>query len=143
MEGRPGLAPAMVPHILDGSVFMGSEAAELGLVDVVQTTDEYIFERIAAGDRVLRLHRSMQHRFLRRPLQISPLDILPHLRSWMSRAVGVTAATTTTNSYDDSLFEQSSNGSGWSDVMQRCLQVGSWVGLAHHVLTKYLVPSEH
>lgn len=71
---------------MDGSVYMGLEAQKLGLIDVVMTTDEYIFDRIEAGDRVLRLRRSQQGLF-NRQLRVSPLDILPHLRSWLSSAL--------------------------------------------------------
>ena len=82
-EGRPGLV-AYAQQVMDGSVYLGIEARKLGLIDVVMTTDEYIFDRIEAGDRVLRLHQSQQGRFNRQQRSLSPLDILPHLRSWLS-----------------------------------------------------------
>jgi ATP-dependent protease ClpP protease subunit len=84
-EGRPGIL-ANSQQVMDGSVYLGSEAKHLGLIDDVMTTDEYIFDRIEAGDRVLRLHRSQQGR-LSRQFRISPIDILPHLRTWLSCAI--------------------------------------------------------
>ena len=85
-EGRPGIA-AHTQKVMDGSVYLGLEARSLGLIDAVMTTDEYIFDRIEAGDRVLRLHQSQQGRFSRQQRLLSPLDILPHLRSWWSRTL--------------------------------------------------------
>lgn len=66
--------------ILDGSVFLGIEALKLKLIDSVQTSDEYLISKILLGDRVLKIHRSSEYRIMRR--NISPLDILPHLRRW-------------------------------------------------------------
>jgi signal peptide peptidase SppA len=88
VEGRPALA-SRLGMVADGSIFLGQEALEVDLVDQVQTSDEYILERIQAGDRVLKLHKSMQPRLSRRFLSpnISPLDLLPHLRSWISQQV--------------------------------------------------------
>jgi serine protease SohB len=59
--------------VLTGAVFLGTEACELGLVDRVVTSDEYVAERIAAGDRVLRL---LPYRGSQLGLKISPLDLL-------------------------------------------------------------------
>lgn len=59
-----------------GAVFLGAEACELGLVDRVVTSDEYVAERIAAGDRVLRL---VPYRGSQLGLKISPLDLLSGL----------------------------------------------------------------
>ena len=137
VAGRPGLAPETVPHILNGSVFLGTEALELGLIDAVQTTDDYLWERINAGDRVLKLHRSIQHRFLRRPgHMISPLDILPHLRTWASRVMGVTVGGGST----ESMALDGVNGG--TDLAQKIFQVGGWLGFAHHVLSKYAISRE-
>ena len=62
--------------VLTGAVFLGTEACELGLVDRVVTSDEYVAERIAAGDRVLRL---LPYRGSQLGLKISPLDLLSGL----------------------------------------------------------------
>lgn len=126
VEGRGDkLAKANFSTLLDGSVFLGNEAVQLGLVDAVRTTDEYLLERITAGDRVLRLHRSFQHRFMRRPLHISPLDILPHLRSWANRVM--------------SRLSEGGGGDGseLKILLTRFVQAGSWVGFLHHVISKY------
>ena len=59
--------------VCTGSVFLGGEAKELGLIDRVLTSDEYVAERIEAGDRVLRLlpYRGPQFGF-----RLSPMDLL-------------------------------------------------------------------
>ena len=41
--------------ITDGSHWIGTSALRLGLVDRLITSDEYIDERVRAGDRVLKL----------------------------------------------------------------------------------------
>jgi signal peptide peptidase SppA len=76
MESRPNVAVSQdwIEKVCTGAVFLGKEARELGLVDRVLTSDEYVAERIAAGDRVLRLlpYRGPQFG----GLKISPLDLL-------------------------------------------------------------------
>jgi len=91
IASRPMLADRM--DLLEGQVFLGSEALNLGLVDDIKTSEEYIMERVLAGDRVLRLHPSkmQQHRRL---VQLSPLDLLPHLKSWISKRVASTTPET-------------------------------------------------
>ena len=81
IASRPALATRM--DLLEGQVFLGSEAVELGLVDQVMTSDEYIQQRVNAGDRVLRLHQP-KLRHSRGLIQISPLDLLPHIRTRVS-----------------------------------------------------------
>ena len=78
-NGRPEVVD--IEEVANGNVFLGTEALDLKLIDAIMTSDEYIVERIRAGDRVLKLHRSHQARFPRRT-NLSILDILPHLRSW-------------------------------------------------------------
>ncbi len=62
--------------VATGAVFLGTEACELGLVDRVVTSDEYVAERVAAGDRVLRL---VPYRGSQLGLRLSPLDLLTGL----------------------------------------------------------------
>ncbi len=62
--------------VATGAVFLGGEACELGLVDRVVTSDEYVAERVAAGDRVLRL---IPYRGSQLGLRLSPLDLLSGL----------------------------------------------------------------
>lgn len=81
-EGRPGLDKSK--YVVDGSVYLGHEALRLGMIDKVQTADEYVMERIESGDRVLKLHRSQQIRYPR-SMKLTPVDILPHLRTWLSK----------------------------------------------------------
>ena len=75
MESRPNVVVSKdwIDRVCTGAVFLGKEARELGLVDRVVTSDEYVAERIAAGDRVLRL---IPYRGPQFGLKLSPLDIL-------------------------------------------------------------------
>jgi len=91
VESRPTLADSM--NLLEGQVFLGEEALQLGLVDGIQTSDEYIMERIEAGDRVLKLHQS-KLQSSRRRVQLSPLDLLPHMRNWISKRISSANAET-------------------------------------------------
>jgi ClpP class serine protease len=80
VRGRPALGDKL-DRVANGNVFLGEEALGLDLVDRVATSSQYLLERVESGDRVLKLHRSSPSRFPRRVGSISPLDILPHLRS--------------------------------------------------------------
>ncbi|KAL7483287.1 hypothetical protein ACHAW6_008936 [Cyclotella cf. meneghiniana] len=75
LSSRPNVVASKewIEKVCTGSVFLGKEAVELGLVDRVLTSDEYVAERIAAGDRVLRLipYKGPQFGF-----KLSPLDLL-------------------------------------------------------------------
>ena len=59
--------------VTNGDIFLGKDAAELGLIDRVMTSDEYISEKVKKGDRVLRLHKYDRSRA---GLRLSPLDLL-------------------------------------------------------------------
>ncbi|KAL3797136.1 hypothetical protein HJC23_000474 [Cyclotella cryptica] len=75
LSSRPNVVASKewIEKVCTGSVFLGKDAVELGLVDRVLTSDEYVAERIAAGDRVLRLipYKGPQFGF-----KLSPLDLL-------------------------------------------------------------------
>jgi signal peptide peptidase SppA len=75
MASRPNVVVSKdwIDKVCTGAVFLGKEARDLGLVDRVVTSDEYVAERIAAGDRVLRLIPYKGPQF---GLKLSPLDIL-------------------------------------------------------------------
>jgi len=60
--------------VTNGNIFLGKDAADKGLVDHLKTSDEYIAERVQAGDRVLRLHKYDRNRMGH--LRLSPLDLL-------------------------------------------------------------------
>jgi len=62
--------------VCTGSVFHGEEALELGLIDRLATSDEYIAEKLRDGNRVLRL---LHYRGPQRKIKISPLDLLSEL----------------------------------------------------------------
>ena len=75
LSSRPNVPQTSewVEKVCTGSVFLGREALELGLIDRVCTSDEDVAERIRAGDRVLRL---MSYRGPQFGLRLSPLDLL-------------------------------------------------------------------
>ena len=108
VQGRPFLKDTL-GKVAEGGVFLGKEALELQLVDQVMTSSEYLLDRIEAGDRVLKLHRSTPSRFPRR-VSISPLDILPHLRS---------------------LLAHKENLGAW------VVQGASYLGFLHHLYVNY------
>lgn len=112
VESRPELK-GQLASVADGTVFLGQEAVDLKLIDRVMTSSEYIHERIAAGDRVLKLHRSNLNRFPRR-VTLSPLDVLPHLRTWVAR-----------------LRQE-------PELWSRVVQVGSAFGFVQHLLSRYV-----
>jgi len=60
-------------EVTSGDTFLGKEAKSLGLVDHVMTSDEYLYERVKAGDRVLKLHKYDRSRMM---MRLSPLDLL-------------------------------------------------------------------
>jgi serine protease SohB len=72
---RPNVVASQdwIDKVCTGAVFLGKEARELGLVDRILTSDEYVAEKIAAGDRVLRLLPYKGPQF---GMKISPLDLL-------------------------------------------------------------------
>ena len=76
VSSRPNVVASneWLEKVCTGSVFLGKEAVELGLVDAVKTSDEYVAERIAAGDRVLRLIPYKGPQMF--ALKLSPLDLL-------------------------------------------------------------------
>jgi ClpP class serine protease len=118
-QGRPSMI-ANAKEVTDGSIYLGLEAQSLGLIDAVMTTDEYLFERIEAGDRVLRLHRSQQGRFSRQ-LRLSPLDILPHLRIWGKNVW-------TQLSSNKAEYEQQTPG---LTLLAQIAQTGTWISFVH------------
>ncbi|KAL3931090.1 MAG: hypothetical protein SGBAC_011467 [Bacillariaceae sp.] len=70
--------PSLDPAVCDGTVLLASRALESGLVDRILTSDEYLWERICAGDHVLQLHRTS--RTDHRRIFARALDLLPHLK---------------------------------------------------------------
>jgi len=75
VRGRPVLAD-VIDEVADGNIFLGQEAKDLKLVDSIMTSEEYILDRVQAGDRVLKLHRMPQFLKNRRFPNIHPLDFL-------------------------------------------------------------------
>jgi ClpP class serine protease len=76
--------PQISPRIMDGSIFAGAEAYELGLIDDIQTSEEYIFARVENGDRVLRLHRAGRNKN-NAMRSLSIVDLLPHLQAFVAQ----------------------------------------------------------
>jgi serine protease SohB len=75
VRGRPILADT-IEEVADGDIFLGQEAKDLNLVDAIMTSEEYIMDRVQAGDRVLKLHRMPQFLKNRRFPNMHPLDFL-------------------------------------------------------------------
>lgn len=121
LQGRPALFNNL-EQVTDGSIYLGQEAMDLGMVDAVMTTDEYILERIEAGDRVLKLHRTQQGRYPRQ-LRLSPLDILPHIRNWVSQGV--------------SMLQQQDGGEGVRLITQ-LVRTSTWIGFVSHLVKVYV-----
>jgi ClpP class serine protease len=67
--------PDLNETVCDGSVLFGAEAQKVGMIDRIQTSDEYIWEKLRDGDHVLMLHKNHGARERRKLLA---LDILPH-----------------------------------------------------------------
>jgi serine protease SohB len=59
--------------VTDGDIFLGKDAFKYGLVDKIMSSDEYILDRLQAGDRVLRLHKYDRSGM---GMRFSPLDLL-------------------------------------------------------------------
>ena len=77
VAGRPMLAETF-EDVCQGAIYLGEEAKALHLIDGVMTSEEYILERIQAGDRVLKLHRvpsfiKQRRHFLK---DLNPLDFI-------------------------------------------------------------------
>ena len=106
VRGRPQLEDS-VEEVCNGSIYLGETAEGLSLVDRVVTSEEYLLERIEAGDRVMKLHKVHQN-IARRKTLFHPLDFLQEkgaslraacnkwmasdLESTLSRAVAATSA---------------------------------------------------
>ena len=113
IASRPALAKRK--DILEGQVYFGTEALDLDLIDEVLTSDEYILNCIAAGDRVLRLQPAKPRASSQKgAIRITPLDLLPYLRTWVSNNV--------TPEKMASIF----------------LTIGPWVGFATHLFRQYI-----
>ena len=77
--GQEGLMNGLVDraknfnNVTNGDTFLGQEGLMNGLVDRLMTSDEYVAERLGAGDRVLRLHKYDRSKS---GFRLSPLDLL-------------------------------------------------------------------
>jgi serine protease SohB len=62
VEARPILADK-IEELATGDIWLGYDALEVGLVDRLVTSDEYLEERLGAGARVLKLTRLVKPRY--------------------------------------------------------------------------------
>eukprot|EP00536_Pseudo-nitzschia_multiseries_P003159 jgi/Psemu1/301793/fgenesh1_kg.47_\ len=76
---RPGLDPT----VCNGRILSGDTALEKGMIDRILTSDEYILEKIAEGDLVMKLHLVSGNS--ERHMIANALQILPHLSSKFKR----------------------------------------------------------
>mmetsp|Transcript_58340 Transcript_58340/g.142658 ORF Transcript_58340/g.142658 Transcript_58340/m.142658 type:complete len:639 (+) Transcript_58340:69-1985(+) len=60
LDCRPDLA-THIETIGDGDVWLASDAQDLGLVDQIKTSDEYVGEKVEKGHRVLKMLRLIKH----------------------------------------------------------------------------------
>jgi serine protease SohB len=123
VRGRPDLQDQL-DSVADGSIFLGSEALDMKLADRLMTSSEYILEKIEAGDRVLKLHRSNLSRFPRRI--ISPIEILPHLKAWAAQLKSFLVGGDTLHQAEDAL------------LLSRLVHAGSWLGFVRYLIQQYI-----
>lgn len=103
VQGRP-LLEGDIEDVANGDIHFGEEAMQLSLIDRIVTSEEYLLERVQAGDRVMKLHRAHQFAGRRRQL-FHPLDLLREkgtlawnkwlpsdTRRILSRAIAATSA---------------------------------------------------
>ena len=80
LKGRGDVIKDNLNKVATGEIWMGEEALELGLVDRLITSDEYLGERVKSGDLVLKLHKCERARFGPftglRPTQGSPFGMI-------------------------------------------------------------------
>jgi ClpP class serine protease len=71
---RPAVA-SEIEELATGDIWLGYDALELGLVDRIMTSDEYIGERMSEGARVLKLVQVIQPRYpFQRPRTATSLE---------------------------------------------------------------------
>ena len=63
--------PELDRSVCDGTVLSGIDALNTGMIDEIKTSDEYIQEKINAGDHVLKMHKSVYGR-----VRLSPFSFL-------------------------------------------------------------------
>lgn len=73
VQGRPVLEED-IEQVADGGVYFGNDALSRRLVDRIVTSEEYLLERIQAGDRVMKIHRA--HQYVGRRKIFHPIDFL-------------------------------------------------------------------
>lgn len=117
IRGRPQLTGTEA-DLCNGSIYIGREALSLHLVDAIMTSDEYLMERIEAGDRVLKIQRSTQSRIPSHARFPSPIDVLPHL--WKNRVVPF---------IEEFVSEP--------QMINKVIKAGSFLGLVHHFITSH------
>lgn len=71
--------PTLDPVVCNGRILSGDKALERGMIDRIITSDEYILEKISAGDLVMKLHLVSGNS--ERNSVLAALQILPHLKS--------------------------------------------------------------
>jgi len=77
--------PTLDPAVCNGRVLSGEMALERGMIDRILTSDEYILEKIAEGDLVMKLHLVSGNS--ERNMIANALQILPHLSSRFKKFV--------------------------------------------------------
>jgi ClpP class serine protease len=120
VQGRPMLEDS-VNQVCTGDIYLGQEARELRLVDRVLTSEEYLLERIQAGDRVLKLHRSHQHQYAKHRRLFSPLDFI-----W-EKTRSVRTALSNLSSRDDNSIQAES-------IVAQLVTASSFISFANYLV---------
>lgn len=127
-DGRPMLRER-VDDVCNGDIYLGQEALSLSLADRVATSEEYLLERIQAGDRVLKLHKSHQHYYARHRRLFSPLDLISEKSGIIGKAWGKLRA---------------SEPLDWELIISRLVTATSAAGFAKYLVqVGYSFRSEH
>jgi hypothetical protein len=102
-------------------------------------------ERIQAGDRVLKLHRSHRAKF-GPSRRLSLLDLLPHLQSWCRNVIqwlGNNGATSMMDESSTRTTPANMNNSMSTASLMRFLQVASVMSLAKHLIQHFQQNHHH
>ena len=119
--------PQLERSVCDGRVLTGVQALEVGMVDGISTSDDYIWEQIQNGHRVLMVHKSHAGMHPRRKL-ISAIDLLPHLLNDI-RAPSLNSLLSWQNRAAQWVTGLVSDRHKMEQLVQRIIQAGCFVSM--------------
>lgn len=116
--------PMLREDVCDGRVLNGERAYDAGLIDRILTSDEYIFEKIADGHLVLKLHRFAKPSD--RTSFLQALQILPHLRrkigDFLCKLVGNSVSIESGPALDPAFFSNIFKGAAFLSMVHSALK---------------------